>query len=85
MVQWLQGNSLSASISTAFSSVGLYLLFLGFSITIYRLSPWHPLVRFPGPRMAHLTKWWMVNQVVFEAAGMQCSSNSMLITVHGYE
>ncbi|KAJ6613936.1 cytochrome P450 [Mycena sp. CBHHK59/15] len=79
MVQWLQGNSVSASISTAFSSVGLYLLFLVFSITIYRLSPWHPLARFPGPRMAHLTKWWMVNQVVFRGG-----RHAMLQQLHAY-
>ncbi|EPQ50633.1 cytochrome P450 [Gloeophyllum trabeum ATCC 11539] len=33
------------------------------SIACYRLSPWHPLSRFPGPVSARLTKWWMIYQI----------------------
>lgn len=27
---------------------------------MYRLSPWHPLAKYPGPRLAKLTKFWAV-------------------------
>ncbi|KAL5514428.1 hypothetical protein ACEPAG_2516 [Sanghuangporus baumii] len=30
------------------------------SIACYRLSPWHPLAKYPGPVLAKLTKFWVV-------------------------
>ncbi|KAI0683262.1 cytochrome P450 [Cytidiella melzeri] len=30
------------------------------SIIAYRLSPFHPLARYPGPLMCKVTQWWMV-------------------------
>ena len=30
------------------------------SIAIYRLSPWHPLAKYPGPIAAKLSKLWIV-------------------------
>ncbi|EKM52047.1 uncharacterized protein PHACADRAFT_177444 [Phanerochaete carnosa HHB-10118-sp] len=30
------------------------------SISLYRVSPWHPVSRYPGPLPAKLSKWWMV-------------------------
>ncbi|EKM52044.1 uncharacterized protein PHACADRAFT_102490 [Phanerochaete carnosa HHB-10118-sp] len=32
------------------------------SISLYRVSPWHPVSRYPGPLPAKLSKWWMVWQ-----------------------
>lgn len=39
--------------------IGYYSI-LGLSISIYRLSPWHPLAQYPGPTINKLTKWWGV-------------------------
>ena len=36
-----------------------YLGVLSASVILYRLSPWHPLARYPGPLGAKLSKWWM--------------------------
>lgn len=36
-----------------------YLSSLGLSIIAYRVSPWHPLAKYPGPVLARVTKWWM--------------------------
>lgn len=30
------------------------------SIAIYRLSPWHPLAKYPGPIAAKLSKFWLI-------------------------
>ena len=48
--------------STCVFSFGLYYLTLISSIIIYRLSPWHPLAKYPGPLLAKLTKLWGVYQ-----------------------
>lgn len=34
------------------------------SIACYRLSPWHPLARYPGPILARLSKLWGVYGVL---------------------
>jgi hypothetical protein len=39
-----------------------YLLGLFSSLTTYRLSPFHRLHKFPGPKMAAVTKFWHVWQ-----------------------
>lgn len=36
---------------SALAVYSAFLLSLGLSITLYRLSPFHPLARFPGPRI----------------------------------
>ena len=41
--------------------------FLGFYATIltsmvsYRLSPWHPLAKYPGPILCKLSKFWIAH------------------------
>jgi hypothetical protein len=44
----------------------LYLAVLSCSIIMYRLSPFHPLAQFPGPRLSSTTKWWMVYRIIFD-------------------
>ncbi|TBU38266.1 high nitrogen upregulated cytochrome P450 monooxygenase 2 [Dichomitus squalens] len=36
-----------------------YLGALSAFVILYRLAPWHPLARYPGPPGAKLSKWWM--------------------------
>ncbi|GLB41355.1 putative cytochrome P450 [Lyophyllum shimeji] len=47
----------AAVVSTA--TVNAYIFGLFASIAAYRLSPWHPLSRYPGPTLAKLSKWYM--------------------------
>ena len=51
-----------SSFSNAFGIISGYLLGLFSSIIAYRLSPFHRLHSFPGPRLAALTKLWHVWQ-----------------------
>jgi hypothetical protein len=37
-----------------------FVLALSVSVAGYRLGPWHPLARFPGPRAYALTRLWGV-------------------------
>ncbi|KAI0628543.1 high nitrogen upregulated cytochrome P450 monooxygenase 2 [Trametes polyzona] len=46
-------------LSSAFNSATVFLSTLLLSVAIYRLSPFHPLARYPGPLGARLTKFWM--------------------------
>jgi hypothetical protein len=49
------GQSLYTAVPLAFTAyVGALLLFT----LIYRLSPFHPLAKFPGPVIAKTSKWW---------------------------
>lgn len=50
-------SSLAAAIVVSFSVFYLTLLS---SIFIYRISPLHPLYKFPGPFFAKVTKLWNV-------------------------
>jgi hypothetical protein len=38
----------------------VFILTLGSSIVIYRISPWHPLAHIPGPAINKITKLWSV-------------------------
>ena len=44
----------------ALLTFALYYATLLSSIAIYRLSPFHPYARYPGPIPAKLSMWWMV-------------------------
>lgn len=40
------------------ASVTIFYTSLFSSIVAYRLSPWHPLAKYPGPFLAKITKFW---------------------------
>lgn len=44
-------------------AIGSVLCGLCSSILIYRLSPWHPLAKYPGPALAKLSKWYMAYRI----------------------
>ncbi len=44
-----------ASVPLTFASYGGFLVFFTVS---YRLSPFHPLAKYPGPAIAKTSKWW---------------------------
>ena len=49
------------SSSPAFKLISVFLSYhalLLLFIAAYRLSPFHPLARYPGPILARLSKWW---------------------------
>ena len=50
-------NALVASIYLALT----YTLSACITTVAYRLSPWHPLAKFPGPPLAHATSLWLSN------------------------
>lgn len=41
--------------SVAYST---YYVVLGFSVVLYRISPFHPLAKYPGPLMGKISKFW---------------------------
>ncbi|KAN0137395.1 Cytochrome P450 [Lactarius tabidus] len=43
------------SVPLAFASYGCFLVFF---TVLYRLSPLHPLAKYPGPVIARTSKWW---------------------------
>lgn len=52
----------STAVSNTSAILGGYILGLFSSISLYRLSPFHRLSKFPGPRLASLSKLWHVWQ-----------------------
>ncbi|KAJ7137813.1 cytochrome P450 [Mycena epipterygia] len=42
------------------STYSAFIVALGASVIIYRISPWHPLAHIPGPTVAKITKLWGV-------------------------
>ena len=60
----------SAAVSTPSASEILGTFFTYFatllgSIAAYRISPFHPLARYPGPFIAKLSKLWMVDSFLY--------------------
>ena len=53
---------------TALTLTLTYLAALLASTAVYRLSPWHPLARFPGLLLPRLTEFW---RAVLAANGQQ--------------
>ena len=49
------GRSLYSAVPLAFTS---YIGALIFFTLAYRLSPFHPLAKYPGPVLAKTSKWW---------------------------
>jgi hypothetical protein len=49
------GRSLNAAVPLAFAT---YIGALIFFTLAYRLSPFHPLAKYPGPVIAKTSKWW---------------------------
>ena len=48
--------------STILAAVKVFSLFwltLATSILVYRVSPWHPLAKYPGPLLCKLTKFYL--------------------------
>ena len=66
-----------ADVSTPSASEILGTLFVYFaallvSIAAYRISPFHPLARYPGPFVAKLSKLWMVDSFLHLRLGALC-------------
>jgi hypothetical protein len=63
---------ITAALSTPFSywillrNAIVYLTSLALSITAYRLSPFHPLAKYPGPVLARVSRLWAVSGVLGE-------------------
>lgn len=48
----------SSVLSALFTSFSAYWATLATSITIYRVSPWHPLAKYPGPLICKISKFY---------------------------
>jgi hypothetical protein len=55
--------SSSPSLFDYLRALALYMLSLASSITLYRLSPFHPLAKYPGPVLARVSRFWAVREV----------------------
>ncbi|KAH6915698.1 cytochrome P450 [Coprinopsis sp. MPI-PUGE-AT-0042] len=60
----VDGASWGSAVLGAFTATLALAFWLGASITAYRLSPWHPLAKFPGPALARVSKWFMVHRIL---------------------
>jgi hypothetical protein len=61
-VVWM-GSTASTYAATA-SAFLSYWSFLVIFTVVYRISPFHPLARYPGPRLARVTKWYSVYKII---------------------
>ena len=55
LIFFYTGRSLYAAVLLAFTT---YIGALTFFTLAYRLSPFHPLAKYPGPVIAKTSKWW---------------------------
>ena len=62
LLETLKEDSAPSPLNNASAIIGGYLLGLFSSIVLYRLSPFHRLHAFPGPRLAAVSKFWHVWQ-----------------------
>jgi hypothetical protein len=46
------------------SAIFVYLVALYASITVYRVSPFHPLAAYPGPALARISRFWAMAQFI---------------------
>jgi hypothetical protein len=51
-------NHSSTVLSAFLTTFTVYWATLSASIVVYRLSPWHPLAKYPGPLICKVTKFW---------------------------
>ena len=56
---YMDTRALIYSLIVSTTVVNAFLLGLSSSIVLYRLSPWHPLARYPGPTLGKVSKWYM--------------------------
>ncbi|KAI5896072.1 cytochrome P450 [Schizophyllum commune H4-8] len=60
----LEGTTTSpGALASAARFLAVYLLSMSASVVTYRLSPFHPLAAFPGPKFASASKWWSCYQM----------------------
>jgi hypothetical protein len=61
-------------------SFAIYWTFLVVSTTSYRLSPFHPLAKYPGPVLARISRLWAAKQ---SSSGKQHLTNDELHKRYG--
>ena len=51
-------------------ALGLLYCLSQFAFVLYRLSPIHPLAKFPGPRLAKVTGWYRTYHEIFKGGNL---------------
>lgn len=54
----------ASPIAYVLQTTAIYLFTLGVSISAYRLSPFHPLAKYPGPVLARISRLWATQSVI---------------------
>jgi hypothetical protein len=57
-------GSLAALLNTFSGTLSVYWAALAASVGAYRLSPFHPLARYPGPLIARVSRLWALRVVL---------------------
>jgi tryprostatin B 6-hydroxylase len=60
---WIQGHGLDEALITTIQIAASFLLGLYTTCILYRISPLHPLHKFPGPFSAQISSLWLCFQV----------------------
>ncbi|KAF5310744.1 hypothetical protein D9619_007782 [Psilocybe cf. subviscida] len=55
---FISSRQLSSTLLTVVFTYGIFYLTLALSVIAYRLSPYHPLAKYPGPKIMKITKLW---------------------------